>query len=149
MSQTIEQAFLARLNAITELTTLLGANGLFKSYVPRTWDFSAKGAALTYKVPTKARGHALTGSDGTSVATIQIDVYGYTESVVKLAIEAAWNGIDGPPGTWGDGTCVIVSVVQQEGGDMDEPPVAKTDQVLYHEMDNYRIMYRVSLPTLN
>lgn len=146
--QYFEQALVAELQSIYELVEIVG-NAIYVAAVPQTWDFGRNGPALTFIVPTKDRGHVLTGSDGTATARVQIDMWGYSEAAVKTGIEAVRNGIDGTPGTWGDGTCQIISVVQQEDTDMDEPPKAGSDQVLYRTMSEYVVRYRVSIPTLS
>lgn len=152
MSQLFEQAFVAKLNSIAELTAIIGTwqagPAIFYNSVPQTYDYGVNGAALTYLVPTKVRGHVLTGSDGTATPRVQVNIQGYVYATVKLAIEALWNGIDGPPGQWGDGSCVIMSVVQQDDADMPSIPKAGTDQYLYDVMQEYNIKYRVAIPTL-
>jgi len=153
MSQIFEQALVAKFNAITELTALLGtwrtAPAIFYNSVPQTYDYGANGVALTYLIPTKPRGHVLTGSDGTATPRVQVNIQGYAYVTIKQAIEALWNGIDGPPNTaWGDGTCIIMSVVQQDDADMPAKPMAGTDQWLYDVMQEYNIKYRVAIPSL-
>jgi hypothetical protein len=141
--QFFEQALVARLQAIPELMALLGAPMVFKTSIPQNWDFNRNGHALTYTIPTKSRGQVLSGSDGTAIATTQIDAWGYDAGTVKMIAETIFNGLNGVPGVWGNGTCTILSVVQQ-----DEPPRAGTDQWLYHTTAEYAIKYRVSIPTL-
>ena len=149
MAQLFEQALVAQIKTLTKVTAIIGGS-LYKTYLPQTHDLGAQGPALTYSIPTKPRGHVLTGSDGTATARVQIDAWGYSEGVVKQLIEAVWNGIDGlPVNPWGDGTCVIMSVVQQDDSDADEPPKAGTDQPIYHSMSEYNIKYRVVIPTLS
>jgi hypothetical protein len=156
MSQTIDQAVLAKLNSITELTALLGTisgtstPAIFKSFVPQTYSFANQGAALTYSLPTDTPGHVLAGSDGTSLAQIQLDAWGFTEGTVKQILEAIRNALDGAPiNPWGDGTCRISRVIKGISADMDEPPKAGSDQVLYRSFSEYTIGYYVSIPTLS
>ena len=80
---------------------------------------------------------------------MQLDAWGYSEGSVKQIAEAVRNGIDGIPGVWGNGTCIIVSVVSQGDSDADEQPKAGTDQWLYHTICEYAVMYRVTIPTLS
>jgi hypothetical protein len=153
--QLFEEALKAKLNATLGLTALLGvipggAPAIFVAAVPQTYDFGRNGAALTYLVPTKPRGHVLTGSDGTAVARVQFDAWGYQEGIVRQIIEAIRQAIDGVPvNPWGTGYVNIVSVVQQNDLDLDEPPKAGTDQWVYRTMSEYNVMYRTGLPTLN
>jgi len=148
MSQLFEQALIARLQALTGVTSLLQTSNIFKSGFPQTIDLNS-GPVLTYSIPTKPYGHVLTGSDGTSVARVQLDVWDFTVAGPKKVLEAIRNGIDGLPGTWGDGTVTILSVVQQDDIDADEEPKAGSDQWLYHSIAEYAVKYRVSIPTLS
>ena len=147
-SQYFEQALDAKLNAISALTAIVGSS-MYVAALPETHDLGGDGPAFTYMVPTKPRGHVLTGSDGTATARVQFDAWGYTESSVKMMVEAVRNSIDGPPGVWGNGTCEIVTVISQGDIDADEEPKAGTDQWLYHTISEYSIMYRVTKPTLS
>ncbi len=149
MSQVFEQALVARLQATTALTAIVGS-AIYKTFVPQTHVFDASGPACTYSVPTKPMGHVLTGSDGTATARVQIDMWAYSESVVKAGLEAIRNAIDGAglPQTWGDGSVVIMSCIQQDDTDADEAPEAGSDQVVYHSLTEYSVKYRVSIPTL-
>jgi hypothetical protein len=157
VSQLFEQALRAELLSIPELTALLGTIGsgttpaIFKTAVPQTYDYYFNGPALTYTIPTKPMGHVLTGSDGTAVARVQLDAWGYTESAIKMIIEAIRNGIDGSglPEVWGNGTVIIMSCIQQDDIDSDEEPKAGSDQWLYHTISEYNVKYRVSIPTLS
>lgn len=148
VAQFFEEALLARLQAIPKLTALVGT-GMFKTGLPQTHDLGKSGPALSYSIPTKPYGHVLTGSDGTATARVQIDAWSYSESSVKHILEAIRNGIDGLPGVWGNGTCQIMSVVQQDDIDADEPPKAGSDQWLYHSLTEYSVKYRVAIPTLS
>ncbi len=138
----------AKLLSIADLTAIVGSS-IYTQALPQTHDLGADGPALCYSVPTKPRGHVLTGSDGTATARVQLDAWGYTESDVKLSLEAIRNSIDGIPGVWGDGSCVIVWVVSQGDIDADESPQAGSDQWLYHTITEYAVMYRVVPPTLS
>lgn len=149
MSQLFEQALVARLLAIPGLMGLLGTQAVVKTGYPETWDLGVKGPVLTYSVPTKPRGQVLSGSSGVAVARVQIDAWAYSVSAPKLILEAIFNGINGVPGVWGDGTCVILSCVQSDEMDLDEPPKTGSDQWLYHSFCEYMIKYRVALPTLS
>ncbi len=147
MSQFFEQAFDAKLNAITALTDIVGT-AIYVSSLPQTHDLGADGPAVSYFVPTKPRGHVLTGSDGTATARVQVDAWAYDEGDVKQSLEAIRKSIDGIPGIWGDGTCTIVSVVSQGDLDADEPPKSGSDQWLYHSLSEYMVMYRVNKPSV-
>ena len=147
MAQTFRQALNAKLASITELTTIVGS-AIYPGAVPQTHDYGADGPALTFELPSDARGHVLTGSDGTSAAHVKLTSYAYSKAVTDQMALAIWNAIDGPPGTWGDGTCKIMSVSHQEDSDNDEQPKAATDQWLYIIESEYLIRYRVAIPTL-
>lgn len=62
---------------------------------------------------------------------------------------AIFNAINGPPGSWGDGSCVIISVTQQDEGDDEGPPKAGSDQWIPYIETEYLIRYRVPIPTLS
>ncbi len=147
MSQFFEQALAAKLASIPSLTAIIGTS-LYTQSLPQTHDLGAQGPAVSYAIPTKPRGHVLTGSDGTATARVQVDAWSYSYGTSKAIIEAVWNAIDGPPGTWGDGTCLIMSVVQQDDIDASEKPEAGSDQWLYHLIQEYNVKYRVAIPTL-
>jgi Protein of unknown function (DUF3168) len=154
-AQLFEQALDASLNGISELTALVGT-GIFTQALPQTWKLDADGPAITYSVPTKPRGHVLTGPDGTATARVQFDSWSLgipgTQSagIAKKIIEAIRNGIDGAglQSTWGNGTVEIMSCIQQQDVDLDEEPQAGSDQWLYHVVSEYQIRYRVVIPTL-
>lgn len=154
--QFYEQALVARLNAIPEIVSMLGTikggttPAIFKSYVPQTYDYD-DGPALTYSIPSKPFGHVLTGSDGTAVAMTDLDVWSYDYGDSKMLVEAIFNGFDGTPveDSWGNGTCQIVAVTQQNESDEPIAPKAGTDQWIYRISVEYRVMYRVSVPTLS
>ena len=147
MSQVFEEALVAQLRGIANLTAYVGTS-IYKSYIPQTHDLGAQGPALVYSVPTKPMGHVLTGSDGTAVATAQIDLWSYSYATAKRAVEALWHGLDFAPATWGDGTVQIMSVVQQNESDLPQEPQAATDQWTYLISCEYRVQYRVSFPVL-
>lgn len=146
-AQFFEQALEAKLASIAELTAIVGTS-IYTQALPLTHDLGAMGPALSYTVPTKPRGHVLTGSDGTATARVQIDAWSYGYGTSKQIVESVWNAIDGPPGSWGNGTCTIVNVIQQDDIDASERPQAGSDQWLYHIIQEYSIMYRVTTPTL-
>jgi len=144
--QFFEQALLSKLQSLAALSTL--ATGIFKTSVPQTHDLGAIGPALTYEIPNKPFGHVLTGSDGTATATAKISAWSYNYGISKQIAEAVWTGIDGVPAVWGNGTCEIISVVQQDDDDEPIQPRAGTDQWIYRVNQVYQIMYRVTLPNL-
>lgn len=148
MSQVFKQALFSKLTSLTGVTGLLGTNGVFYQAVPQTWDHGTNGAALTYVIPENAHGHVLTGSDGTSRASVELHAMGYNTGVLKHVLEQVRLGIDKPPGTWGDGSVQIMSVVQQDDADTDEPPKAGTDQPLFHCQAVYSVQYRVTIPSI-
>lgn len=152
MSQFFEQALAAKLASIPEVTALLGTQSgggpaIFSGIVPQTWLYD-NGAALTYLVPTKPRGHVLTGSDGTAIPRVQLEASSYSYGLSKRIVEAIWNAIDGVPGAWGDGTCVIMSVVHQDDTDLPSTPKAGSDQPIFSVISEYNIKYRVAIPSL-
>jgi hypothetical protein len=149
MSQLFEQALEAQLMAIPELMALLGTQAIVKTGIPQTWDLGVKGPVLTYMIVSKPRGQVLGGASGVAVARVQLDAWAYTVAAPKLILEAIFNGLNGVPGVWGDGSCVILSVVQADESDLDEPPKAGSDQWTYHSFCEYMIKYRVAIPTLS
>jgi hypothetical protein len=148
--QLFEQALVAELNSISALTSILGTirggttPGIFKTGYPQTYDLETSGPALTYSVPTKPKGQVLAGSNATATARVQLDIWAYSESAVKQAMAAIYSAINGPPGTWGNGTCIIMAVVHQGDTDSDEPPKAGSDQWLYHSFSEYMVQYRLT-----
>jgi hypothetical protein len=152
VSQYIEQALVAQLNAIPELATYVGSS-IYKSGIPQTHQLDADGPALVYAVD-RVCGHVLTGSDGTAIATAKMVISALGQGgygIAKLATEAMWNGIDGAglEQTWGDGSCVIMSVVQQDESDEPAQPKDGSDQWIYGVRSEYAIKYRVTIPTLS
>jgi len=148
-AQLFEQALAAKLNAVTALTAIVGS-AIYVGHIPETHQLDASGPALTYMVPGKPRGHVLMGSDGTATARVQLDAWSYGYGISKQILEAIRQSIDGiPVNPWGNGTCIIVSVVQQTDIDQSEPPADGSDKWIYHLISEYQIKYRVSLPTLN
>ena len=148
VAQFFEQALEAKLASISELAAMVGTS-IYTQYVPQTHDIGTNGPAVVYLIPTKPRGHVLMGSDGTATARVQIEAHSYAYGTSKQIIEAIWNAIDGTPGQWGNGTCVIVSVVQQDDSDASEKPQAGTDQPLFRVIQEYNVKYRVAIPTLS
>jgi hypothetical protein len=152
--QYFEQALDAKLNAIPELVAIVGS-AIYVGAIPQTHDLTTNGPALTYFVPTKPRGHVLTGSDGTATARVQFDAWcidtasGPGVGTTKKIVETIRNAIDGIPGVWGNGGCVIVSVVSQGDSDADEEPKTGTDEWLRHVIAEYSVKYRVGIPTLS
>jgi hypothetical protein len=148
-TQWFEQALVAELQSIPALTSILGTQAggspaIFKTGPPQTWQYSTNGTCLSYTIPTKPKGQVLTGSDGTATARVQLDLWSFTQSDVKMAMQAIFNDINGPFQTWGNGTCVIVSSVHQADNDADEAPQTGSDQWLYHSFSEYQVMYRLS-----
>jgi len=148
MSQYFEQALAAKLNAMSALVALLGTGGIFSQGFPQTWQLDANGPALAYTVPDKPMGHVLVGSDGTALANVTFNVRSYNYGISKQIVEAIANELDGIPGVWGDGTCIITSVVQQNETDEFIPPGGGSDKWIYHIDAEYAVRYRVSLPAL-
>ncbi len=150
-AQLFEQALVAKLNSIAELTALLGTDSgspaIFTQAVPQTHNLGANGPALSYTVPTKPFGNVLTGSDGTATARVQIDAWSYTYSTSKAIIGAIRLAMAVPSGTWGDGSCVIMSVVVPDSLDLPEQPRAGSDQWIYHVVQELHVKYRVPLPS--
>jgi hypothetical protein len=147
-AQFFEQALVAKLLSISEVLAIIG-NSIYKTGLPQTHDLGANGPALTYEIPSKPYGHVLTGGDGTAVARVKLGAWSYSYGTSKMLVEALWNGIDGIPGQWGNGSCQIMSVVQQD--DTDEPiaPKTKSDQWVYRVNQEYAVKYRVTIPTLS
>lgn len=146
MSQTFRECLVAELRSITELTAIVGTN-IFPGFLPQTFDLAA-GSALTYQIPSNPKGHVLTGSDGTSIARVTFEAQSYTCTIADAIIEALRNGIDGTPDEWGDGSLVIMSVVEQDDDDEFQKADAGTDQPNFQRSTEYAIKYRVTIPTL-
>ena len=138
---------MARLLALSAVTGIVGS-AVYKTGIPETHDMGANGPCLTYEIPSKPYGHVLTGSDGTATATTKVSAWSYSYGTSKQLIESVWNGLDGPGAMWGNGTCQIVSITQQDDNDNPIPPKAGTDQWIYRVDQVYRVMYRVALPNL-
>jgi hypothetical protein len=155
MSQYFEQALAAKLIGTTGITSLLGtqpssAPAIWNTAIPQTWQLDAGGPALTYNVPTKPFGQVLTGSDGTAAARVTLAAFSYSYGISKQILEAVRQAIAGPPvNPWGDGSCNIMSVVQQPDVEMPYRPKAGADQWVYQMISEYRIQYRVSIPSLS
>lgn len=147
MAQTFRQALVAQLNAIPEITAIVGSS-IYPFSVPETHDLSRNGPALTYIVDSNPRGQLLQQADGLSMARVTFRVWSYFLSQSDQVTNALFNAINGPPGAWGDGTCSIVSVTQQDESDEDIPPKTGTDQWIYAIDSEYLIKYRVAIPTL-
>ena len=147
-AQYFEQALPFKALSSRELTAFTG-NAIFKTGIPQTYNFAQSSCALTYEVPSKPYGHVLAGSDGTATARIKLRACSYGYGTAKQLAEAVWNGIDGIPGTWGDGSCQIVSVVHTDESDDPISPKAGTDQWIYRVSQEYAVMYRVAIPTLS
>ncbi len=146
-AQFFEQALLAKILSITPVTALIGS-AAYKTSIPQTHDLGADGPALTYTISTKTYGHVLTGSDGTSVARVKLTAVAYGYGTVKQIVEAAWSAVDIVPTVWGDGSCEIIGVVQQDDSDDSSPPKAGSDQWVYRVNSEYDVKYRVTLPSL-
>ncbi len=147
-NQFFEQALEAKLLSISALAAFC-SDSIYTQALPQTHDLRKDGPAITYSVPTKPRGHVLAGSDGTATARVQIDMWSYSYGISKQMAEVIWNALDGVPQTWGNGTCQIFGIVQQDDIDASEPPKAGTDQWLYHQIQEYSVKYRVTIPTLS
>ncbi len=146
-SQFFEQALVSKLLSLSPVSDFIGS-ALFKTAIPQTRDLGAVGPCLTYEIPNKPFGHVLTGSDGTAKATAKISAWSYNYGTSKQLIEAVWSGLDGVPTTWGDGSCEIISVVQQDDDDEPIRPQAGSDQWIYRVNQTYQVMYRVLIPDL-
>ena len=145
--QSFRVALIAKLDSISDLTGIVGS-AIYPTAIPETHDLADAGPALTYVIPTNPRGHVLTGSDGTSAARVTLSAWGYSLADVDAITAAVWNALDGIPGAWGDGSCVIMSVSHQDETDDHIPPRAGTDQWIYRISSDYRVQYRTGLPTL-
>lgn len=146
---TFPEALIAKLNAISELTAIVGSS-IFPGTLPETQDLGRDGPAVTYTITSYPRGHVLTGSDGTATARIQISAWAYSEAVSDSIVLALWNAVDGlPVNPWGDGSVQILSVVQKNEVDLPEEPRAGMDQWIYQIACEYEVKHRVSIPTLS
>lgn len=145
--QYFEKALRAKLLAIDGVTDIVGTS-IFKTQIPETHDLSDDGPAITFFLPSKQMGHALRGSDGTATAVVQFDAWAYNQPTVKVLLEAIRDSLDGPQDLWGVGEVEIMSVVQIDDSDADEPPSDSSPLWKFHSLSEYSIKYRVGLPTL-
>ncbi len=146
ITQFFEQALVAKLLSLSSLTPFAGAS-VYKTALPQTHDLGAHGPAVVY-TSDKDYGHVLAGSDGTSVARVVLSAFSYNYGIAKQITEVMWSGIDGVPATWGNGSCEIIGVVQQDDSDNASQPKAGSDQWMYRVDSEYSVKYRVTLPTL-
>jgi hypothetical protein len=79
---------------------------------------------------------------------VSLEAWSYNYGTSKRILEAVRQSIDGIPGTWGDGSCVIMSSVSGAESDEAIPPQAATDQWIYKASIDYGVKYRVAIPTL-
>ena len=145
--QAFRQALVARLGSIAGLTAIVG-DSIYPGALPETHDLGRDGPALTYTIAASPRGHVLSGADGTATARVQLDAWSYALASADAATLAVWNAIDGPPGTWGDGSVAIMSVSHQDEQDDHQPPKAGTDQWTYRITSDYAVKFRTGFPTL-
>jgi hypothetical protein len=146
-AESFRVALIAKLGSIPEVAAIVGS-AIYPGQLPETHDLGRDGPALTYTITSNPRGHILTGSDGTSTARVRLDAWGYQLAQVDAITTAAWNALDGLTDTWGNGTCVIMSVSQGDESDQHSAPRAGSDQWTYRITTDYRVRYRTGFPTL-
>ena len=148
VQQTFRQALTAKLNAITELTAIVGT-AIYPGALPLTHDLDRDGPALTYTVTSMPRNHHLLGSDGTATATVQLSAWSEQESTSDAIALAIFNAIDGVynDSSWGNGTITIRSCLHQDESDEPEEPKAGRDEWLRHIPSIYSIKHTVTIPT--
>lgn len=146
-TQTFRAALTSKLGSIPELTAIVGS-AIYPSALPETHDLSRDGPAVTYTITAGPRGHVLGGADGTATAHVELSSWSYLESQADAIALAIWNALDGIPGKWGNGTCVILAVAHDDEIDLAEPPKAGSDQWVYRMSSPYIVRYRTGFPTL-
>jgi hypothetical protein len=145
---TFREALLAKLQSIPAVRALVGV-AIYPGALPETHDLDRDGPALSYTVATLPRNHHLMGSDGTATARVQISAWAERESdadALALAIVDAIDGVYNDP-TWGDGSIVVRSCLQEDEADEPEAPRAGRDQWLRHVPNVYSIKHTVDYPT--
>ncbi len=146
--QDFRQALYAKLGSLAGLTSIVGS-AIYPNVASQVHDFVADGPALTYAVASRTSGHALSGSDGTSLARVQFQALATSVATTAAIVEALRDEIDGVVlESWGNGTIEVMSCLQD--GDDDDPYLAQTgtDTWIYLQNTEYSIHFRVPLPSL-
>lgn len=145
---TFRETIEAKLSSISRLRSIVGSR-IYPGVVPQTHDFGRLGPALAFFIHGYPRGHTLSGSDRSATATVEFLALGYSRGDVDAMTLAIWDALDGvPTNPWGDGTITILACVQQDESDHAYPPRDGSDQWVFSIMSEYKIMHRVSSPTL-
>jgi hypothetical protein len=140
MAQTFRQALDAVLNNTAAVTAIVGA-AIYPYTIPITHDFQRDGPALTYEVPSDPHGQVLGGKSGKSAARVTLKGWSYRYSDVDALALALFDALNGPPGTWGDGSCVVNSVTHQDDTDTAEPAKTGSDLWVHSRESEYLIKY--------
>lgn len=136
----LREAVIAWLKSLSTLTSIVGSRVYF----------SAPSQISSYpcvavKVSERSWGRNLSGADGTSTATVEIDGLGLTESSCIAIAEAIRNNFDGFRGTQ-SGLPILSNYYTEESDDIFDP-VDGSDQHIYSALQKYRVKHRVPLPT--
>lgn len=145
-AQSFREALVAKLNSITPVTSIVGS-AIYSGVLPQTHDLGRDGAALTWMVVSNPRGEAIDQLDGTSSARVQLSAWSYRHSTadqIAMALVASLRKM--PIGTWGDGTCQIMSVSHADESDQPEEPKAGSDQWTQQVVTEIQVKYRIPIP---
>jgi hypothetical protein len=143
---TFREALVAKLASITGLTAIVGS-AIYPGALPQTHDLGRDGPALTYLIVSNPRGELIAQLEGTSSPRVQLSGWSYSLASAVGIVEALVAGLRKMPvGTWGDGTCIIMSVSHQDETDQPEEPQAGSDQWTYQIVSEYQVKYRVPIP---
>lgn len=147
-SQTFRQALYSKLASISELTAIVGP-AIYPGALPETHDLGRDGPALTFTVASRPANHQLTGSDGTATASVQLSAWSYQELQSEQIALVLFNALDGlvNDNSWGNGTVLVRSCLQDDEIDMPADPKAGSDQWIYQVPSIYKIKHTVVYPT--
>lgn len=148
MSNAFRQNLYAKLNSITEITSIVNT-AIYPDVLPETHQLDRDGPALTYNITSLPRNHNIVGSDGTATARVQLSAWALQVSSSDAITLALFNALDGlvNDSSWGDGSITVRSCLQQEETDITEPFEAGTDQWIYQIASDYEIKHTVTIPT--
>jgi len=138
---TIREAVVAWLRSFTPLTALIGP----RIYFENPSELSVY-PCVVVKVDNRTYGHNLAGADGHSVANFTIEAISQFESMSVACARAIRSGMDGFRGLQ-SGVAILTCLLQDES-DASTPPLAGSNQWIYHVATEYRIKHRVPFPTV-
>jgi hypothetical protein len=148
---TFRRALRFKLGSIDGLAAIVG-NRIYPGLLPRNYDLLRDGPSVTFSVEKERGrnvvgvGHVLSGSDGTTLARVQVSAWAAAYSaadeigeVLFAALDglvlANWYGID------------ILSCVREQQVDLPEAPTTGSVPVIYQIANEFQVRYRVAIPT--